>query len=449
MNYDPTTDLIGLIRRRFWRLLVVCAIAGAAAILYTWAFVPREYVASCRLLYESGSGRISGAFSGIASKLGIIPARQADVGSTLMEILTSRTFALKMIRQFELATRLGARNDLEAVPRFGQWLGIEVRPGGVLVISYRLMGSPRGLTSRGHDQQTTQLAADIVNSLVAELQQYRQQTTYEAAKRQRIYVEQRLEETEEKFQQALARLSAFQQKTGIMQPQVQLQAAYAALGNVDSALARAKAAAQAARQAAEAASQSEGRTSVVVAQTPLITGIKSNLVTLQMELARAQQVERKTAAHPEVRSLLVQIEDARRSLAQELELEVAALAVQQMVAETEVEALTQERQRLYQSVQKFPVGSVEYVKHKADVDLLVAARAALYQEREIAAIEQEASYRPFEVLDPAVPPLRKSAPPTLLNAVAAAFLVGIITLLMAARQEKLTAPKQEVSSPEN
>ena len=185
---------------------------------------------------------------------------------------------------------------------------------------------------------------------------------------------------------------------------------------------------------------------MVQSQTSLIAQIKGNIVELQMELARAQQVEGKTAAHPEVRRLLAQIQDARKSLAQELELEVGALAVEQMVAEAEVGGLEQERRRLHATIEKFPVGSVEYARRKAEVARLSEPRGVLYKAWERAAIREKASYQAFEILDPAVPPPKKSSPSPLLNALATAFCVGLITLLIAARQERIVPSQPQPDS---
>ena len=434
MLYDPVADLGSLIKRRFGTLLVACLVAGILAVGFTRAFIPREYMATSRLLFEATSGS-TGAFGAIAVKMGISAGSQANLGSLLSQILTSRTFAMKMIQQFQLAGRWREKKQLKAVSTFREHLTVESPPGGVLVIKFWLKGSPSGLISHGEDEETAQLVSNVVNAMITELQEYRRQTTYEASKRQRMHVEERLQEVEDKLQEALDRLSAFQQRTGIMEPETQLRAVYTALANIDSTLAIVLGEAQAARQVVEAARQSDQRASMIQSQAPLIAEIKGNLVELQMELARAQQVEGKTAAHPEVRRLLAQIEDARRSLAEELELEADALAVEQMVADTKVEALQQERQRLQQTMEKFPAGGVEYARLKADLDLLIEARAVLYKEREMAAIQEKASYQAFEILDPAVPPVEKSGPSGLLNAILAAFVAGLVTLLIVARQE--------------
>ncbi len=434
MPYDPVADLGSLIKRRFGTLFVACLVAGIVAVGFTRVFIPREYMATSRLLFEATSGT-AGAFGAIATRMGISAGSQANVGSLLSHILTSRTFAMKMIQQFQLAGRWRQEKQLKAVSTFRKHLTVESPPGGLLVIKFRLKGSPAGLISHGEDEETAQLVSNVVTAMITELQEYRRQTTYEASKRQRIYIEERLEETEEKLQNALNQLSDFQGETGILQPEVQLQAIYSALGRVDSVLAEAEAKAQAARQSTEAIRQADQHASVVASQAPVIADIKKNLVQLHMQLANAQQVERKTAAHPEVRRLIAQIDYARSSLAQELQLEVDALVVAQIVAETELMALEQQRRKLQQSIDKFAGGSVEYAQLKAELELLIAVRATLYKEREMAAINEKASYQAFEILDPALPPVEKSGPSGLLNAILAAFVAGLVTLLIVARQE--------------
>ena len=363
------------------------------------------------------------------------------MASLFSEILSSQTFALKMVDHYEeLAPRLGSESKQKAASAFRQRLSVEARRGGVLVVSFRLEGSPRGLISTGEDQQTAQLAADIVNTMLDELQDYCRDASYQAAVEQRDYIGERLGKTETKFEQALEQLATFQQTTGIMEPNLQLQAVYRALGDLEAALGRTRAKAQAARQATEAAGETDQRAPMVGAQTGVIGDIKRSLVNLNMQLARAQHGERMTDAHPEVRRLKAQIEEAQQNLASELDLEHEALAVQQLVIEAEVAGLERERDRQKVRLEKFPVGSVDYARLKADLAVQRQTRELQYREWELAAIREKASYRPFQILDPAVAPLRKSGPSTMLNALAAAFLVGLATLIGGARRERPSAP---------
>ncbi len=434
MDYDPVANLGDLVRQRFRLLAGLCFLTGVLAVLCTWLFVPREYAASARLLYQTAGGGFGSALSKVAQKMGVEAAASADIGTTLAEILRSRTFALEMIRRFQLDRRWGQKNELLAVPIFRGHLGLEARTGGVLEITFWLKGSPRGLISSGVDKQTAQLAADIVNAMVEQLELYRQESTYEAGKRQRVFVEQRLSQAEEQLQEALDQLAAFQQQTDIMQPEVQLQALYASIGSVDGALAKALAEAQSARQARQAAGEESREVSMVASQAQVIDELKGNLIRLQMELAQARHVENKSDKHPDVQRLLAQIEEGRQRLAKELDVEVQALAVKETVADTQVEALQRERSRLLEATRKFPTGSVEHAALRAQVEMLGQARATLYQERELAAIQEEATYQPFDILDPALAPPEKRAPSALLNAVAAAFIVALIVLLIPPRR---------------
>jgi len=195
-------DYVYVILRRRWMItsLVVC-ITGLAVII---AFIlPMSYQSRATILPPEGksSGLNLGALlsSTNISIPGLGGMSQIGGNSDLfVQQMNSRTIAEKIIAKFDLELIYGAPDHEEALKILGNSTTIKIEKAGMISILAEM--------------PTPQMAADVANAYVEELDRFNRENNTTGAKNSRKFIEQRLNGAKTDMLTAMKQLQKFQEK---------------------------------------------------------------------------------------------------------------------------------------------------------------------------------------------------------------------------------------------
>jgi uncharacterized protein involved in exopolysaccharide biosynthesis len=223
-------------RRRF----LLRAVVLGAAIFTTIAFlIPRRYQSTARIMPPDNSaaaglaGRLAANIGGLA---GTVPQLgMKDNGAMFVAVLNSRTMADRLIDRFDLRKVYGVRLYATARKKLADNTSIsEDRMSGVITIT---------VTDRD-PKRAAALAAgyvDHLNSMVAEL-------STSAARRERVFLEGRLKNVQQEWENAARELGQFSSKNTTLDMATQGRATLDAATNLESQLIAAQAELQGLKQ---------------------------------------------------------------------------------------------------------------------------------------------------------------------------------------------------------
>lgn len=195
-------------------------------------FIPKKYrsVATCTIApggAKGGLGSLAGMLSGSNSILSM-SAKMFGGGSTeedvVLGILGSRSVLSRTIHEFELMRyyKIGKNNMDKAIRRFSRDVSCEPNEFGFIEVSVI------------HKNPAT--AADIANFMVALADSFNVELNIEAARRNRMFVEQRFFQNAAELKSAEDRLYDFEKKYGVFIVPEQVKLAIAAAGDVEAEL---------------------------------------------------------------------------------------------------------------------------------------------------------------------------------------------------------------------
>lgn len=353
--------------RRFLARLVGISLLVAVLIAFV---IPRRYDSASRLMPpdsqsgmgmalmtalagRSGVGELGGSLAG--DLLGI-----RTTGDLFIGILKSRTMEDRLVDQFHLEGVYGVSGVDKARKKLEERTDIS---------SDRLSGIIT-LTVRDHDAKRAaamgQAYIDGLNSLVASL-------STSSARRERIFLENRLKEVNQNLETAEKNFSQFASKnTAVDIPE-------------------------------------EGKAVVSAAAT-----LEGQLIAAQSELEGLKQVY--TQNNVRVRSVDARVTELRQQL-------------QKMGGQNETSESGETSQSLFPSIRKLPLLGVTYADLYRQAKVQEAVFEALTQEYELAKVEEAKEIPIVRVLDSPNIPERKAFPPRLLIICSVGFLslaLGIV-----------------------
>ncbi len=404
------------------RLLAALTIAaGIVAALVAWLVLPRQYTATAKVLYESKVPVFPGtALLGLGAE---------ERGSMMTAVIESRSFALQMVDKYDLVSRFRAESRLKAAGQFEKLLRTDALAGGVLEVKLKLAGSARGLTAHGEDTQTAQLAATILDDLLASLKAYLAESDIRENQRQLEAVEAELAEVEDAYRRAVDSISAFQEQSGIISPEAQVRAVYDGLSEVDRTLAQGRAELKSAETAYEMArADADSARALAEGAAPAVQALLAKLYENQVALTTAMTVGKKLPSHPEVQQLQAGIDEIGAQLQQQMRVQDAGLLVKVAVAREKLKAIEHVRAQFASKLPALTSGTVTHGDLLNELELQSRRRVTLYEQLELAKIGAAGEKIIFTVLDPPVPPTERSGPSIALNCVAA--MVAAFAILL-------------------
>lgn len=186
MNEIPSSNLWlffeGLARRRGFIFLFIILVTLAAVVVSL--LLPKWYEANALLLPPKDISMPVGSYSKLAEVVSLTEGLNLPVMVTPTDVharmLSSRTLVERVIEKFDLKNYYGTTNMIETHLVFMSHARIEVTPEGLLSVSF--------------EDRDPQMAADITNALVAELNLLNQEIVTSRAKQSKTFIEQRLAE---------------------------------------------------------------------------------------------------------------------------------------------------------------------------------------------------------------------------------------------------------------
>jgi tyrosine-protein kinase Etk/Wzc len=387
INDDELTllDYWKIVRQRLRLIAGLCCVAVVAALAHG-LLAPKIYQSTAVVLApEERSGRGLGLASALAASQlmpmnsgffsipSLTPQRDVFVG-----ILKSRTMGRDVVERFALQERYEARFLSDAIKRLQKMTTVSLSKDGIITVKV--------------DEKDPQLAADIANFYVANLDVMVARFATTEASRQRSFIAERLAETERDLRRAEEALRQFQEANRVIALQDQ------------------------AKGAVEAAAQLKGE---IMASE------------VQLEVMRNFA----TDANPEVVKLKRRIEETKRHLAQ----------MQYGTGWTlpgENRNPGEPRKEIHVPFAQVPELGLELARLTRDVKVQETVYTLLTQQLEQAKIAQARDMPTVQVLDAGVPADRKSKPRTTLNMAIAGLTSLFAGIFLAFLLEYLARLKQ-------
>ena len=368
-------------RRRFllrWTLIGL-VISLAVALL-----IPSRYIATTQLMppdNQSGSGaaaflaaagRSGGGLAGLAGDL----LGTKNSGALFVGILSSRTVQDRLIEQFNLRHEYGDRKMEDARTDLAKHTGVsEDRKSGIISISVW--------------DHSPQRSADLAGAYVKELDRLVAEVSTSAARRERIFLEERLQAVKQDLDASAMKFSEFASKnTAIDIP-------------------------------------AQGKAMVEAAAT-----LQGQLIAAESELHGLEAIY--TDQNVRVKALKARVSELRTQLGK---LGGEAGAAGALSAKSDPS--------LYPSIRQLPVLGVTYADLYRKTKIQETVFELLTQQYELAKVQEAKEIPSVKVLDVAVVPTKKSYPPRGVFTVAgtALFLVGACLWIFANRSYAAIDPE--------
>ncbi len=427
-------------------VFLVSALLAALAGLFTYFGRPASFTATSSLLLSDRPDIVSGMIAG---------SDQALVGpqlDRLRVIVTSRTLRLKLVKQFGLAEKLGV-SPTEAVDVLGRMTTVKPMGEDGLTIAMVCRGFRKPRLAYRYPLEASearQLCADLANAYVSELRTNLRETDLAQAKQTREFLEGHYQALTGTLAETEDELQALRTSYELVEPAEKAARINDRLRVIEEAYTSASAEVSSTRNSLNAAQakldtvEVRRMSSEAQVRNPVLSSLEGRLAELQVELstelARGKTEENRDVQqiHAAIEGIEEQLAEAEATVLKEMSEQVNPNydSVMGTVIELHVAlAGATARQSRYASMlggarsdlSDLPPVARMYLDITRRQDLqaqqLVSVSQALWR----AQVEEERSSTtdPFTVLDEAVPPVRRTGPPTAL-VTGAAFLVLLL-----------------------
>ncbi|MFD0930253.1 chain length determinant protein EpsF [Methylophilus glucosoxydans] len=416
----------------FWTFILIVGATVIASLLW-----PKSYTATTSLVIN---------YKGVDSLTGLAMPAQLMPGymSTQVDIITSHAVAVKVVQNLGLTNspviKQQFEDSSEGFAKIDDWLAdlllkkLDVKPSresSMLEISYT-----------GSDPQ---FAAAIANAFADAYQEASLRLKVEPSQKAAGYLVSQAKIYRDKLEDAQAKLSKYQQDTGLTSILENLDVENAKLNQLANQLimVQAQALDSSARQRN---ANSSGDASPDVAASPVIQNLKVALAQASSKLAEVGN--RLGANHPQYQSAEAEV----AKLKSQLEIEVARIGssvggsariYQQNEAQLKT-ALAAQKQKVLELNRTRDQLSVL----QRDVEAAQTAYNTVAQRLNQTSIEGKANESDISILNPAIPPVKHSSPRILLNAVLSVFfgiMLGLAFALIAELKDRKIRSEDDFS----
>ena len=209
-------------KRKFFIIVNVFIFSVLAAVVSL--IMPKTFKADTSILLSTTQSGFN-----LLSSLESLPIDYFNIGGESPEILTylailkSRTVRENVVNKLNLIEYFDADNMSEAIISLADIVGIEVEEEGTIRVSAKTVTG--WLAGDADEQRVKKLAADIANQFVYELDLVHKNLKSESARNNRVFIEKRYEKTLEELHRSEERLKEFQEKYSTISLPEQIQAA--------------------------------------------------------------------------------------------------------------------------------------------------------------------------------------------------------------------------------
>jgi uncharacterized protein involved in exopolysaccharide biosynthesis len=347
-------------------ILMTCVVTFVPACGLT-LLMSNKYTATARILppqgEKGGLGSTLGGMGGLASLAGVSVGRNA--GALYVAMLESRTVADAIIERFDLMERYKWKYKTSAYKILKKRVNIA-------------LGKKDGVITLGFTDKDPELAAEMANAYVEELQRINVRINLNSAGRQRKFLENRLVLVKEGLIQAEEKLKLFQEKNKAIRIDDQAKAIIEAISRLKGELA-----------------SKEVELGVLLSfqteQSPQIMGLREGIAQVKDQIHR---LERSSAGKKLSGDIFITTADV-------------------------------------------PEMGVQYARLLRDFKIQETVFELLTRQYEVAKIEEAKNTSTIQVLDPAVVPDRKSKPRRSKIVILMTLFFGFLAVLFAFVREKL------------
>ena len=389
MQNEPENKSLNIIEFLFiinnWRRFIFLNFIIISTITAIISFIiPKTYQANSIVLPVSSSDEIMMpiGFQGLGSSiLGLGESKEAN---RLMAILASRTVMQKVVIQNNLQSIYDEETIESAIEKLRDFSDIQFEDDGTILV---VASAKTGFLPDSVDEENTrQLAADIANSLVNELDKTNKMLKSKHGKFTRMFIEERLIDSIADLDAAEDSINAFQSRFGTISLPEQIEAAIAS--------------------AAE---------------------LERTIVTLEVKLATLEKMF--GTDHPEFTLTELELVNLKNKL-------------NEMMRRVETDSATVEF-LLFPVFSDIPDLITKYFRLKREFEIQETIYAFLVQEFEEAKIQETRDTPTLHIIDEAVPPIKRVKPQRALLVLIAGFIAIIFSLIFALISESLSKLRTE------
>jgi tyrosine-protein kinase Etk/Wzc len=350
-----------IVLARYKKLVIGMPVAFGSIALAISLWLPPIFTSTVRIIppQQQGGGLAAamlGQLGGLAGAAGGIAGVKSP-NDLYVSMLESRTVADRLIVRYKLRERFEAETADDALKELALATAIE-------------SGKKGGLISINVEDKDPKFAAELANAYVDELIKLNQALAVTEAAQRRVFFERQLKDAKEDLAQAEVALRQTQERTGLIQPDGQIQAIISSVANLRAA---------------------------IVAKEVQIKAMRSFA----------------TAENPDIKRAQVELQSLRAEL-----------------AKLERNQSTKEGDFIVGTA-KLPEVGIEYVRKLRDVKYQETLFELLAKQYELAKIEEAKDASLIQVLDPAVPAERKTRPKRAIIVLGSIFLGAVLGILTA------------------
>ncbi len=195
----------------FINFIIVCIITAVISLI-----LPKTFSANSTILPPTDE---PDAF-GLSSLIGNLPLGPLGFGGvseetyTFIAILHSRTVMETIVRKFDLINRYKEENMEYTVERLRENVNVEINEDGTITIS--TAASTNFLPDEDQENDARNLARDIANTFIEQLDKVNTELKTEKAHNNRIFIEKRYTQNIKDLKNAEEKLNAFQKTHGVI-----------------------------------------------------------------------------------------------------------------------------------------------------------------------------------------------------------------------------------------
>ena len=350
--------------------------------------MPRTYKASTTILPPAEEGGL-----GLSSFLNNLPISGLGLGNvisdetnTYLAILNSRTVAENTIKKFNLVKRFKSENLEEAIRTFRSRMNVDLNDDGTLTISMKIK-TPY-FAGKARDDEARNLAKEIANYLVQELDRVNRELKTQRARNTRIFIEKRYEQNLKDLTAAEEAFKDFQKKYGTIELTEQTKASITA--------------------AAE---------------------LKAQIIAKEIELGVLKKYVSNT--HPEYIRAKTELDELKRRYKD---------------FQSGEGNPGDKNHDVFIPLNKVPDMGIEYVRLYRELQLQEKILEFILPQYEQAKINEQKDTPTVQILDPAVAPIKRSSPKRMFMVLGAGIFV--IFLFLIAAYIKVNAEHLEATQPD-
>lgn len=424
-----------MLRQQKWAILSLMLATALACALFTLLVLKRQYLASSTILYSDAS--INSTAAGLIGSLGVSPSLLTSGPAGWFEtILTSRRLARKMVRKYDLVKVLKADDELDAMNKLIDRIVIDAKPEAKSVrVQVQIPGTPKRTFTNPPDRDRAQMAANIANDLVGELDHWLNSTEYQSSARQRKYIESQLSKVLASIGDTRQQLLQAFRTSGVFAPEDQGQAWLQALALVETDIAQTQAqltGAAVTRSALEQKDETRRLAGTAVTESTasaVLNQLRQQETELQVQLQRETEVNHKTDEHPDVAALRKALRETQAKIAQEVRISGETQKLQETRLSKQLGADQARWSKLSRQLKALPSQGLVVETLRKELESKADLVDMLTKQLILAMIQEEQQTENFTVLDVAEAP-RKPASPSLPVAVVVGLFLGVLLGLM-------------------